>query len=219
MTLKKEELAAYLDHTNLQANATKEQIQQTCEKAKEFNTAAVCVNSYWASFVKERLADTNIETCVVVGFPLGAMTTEAKVAEAASAIKKGADEIDMVINIGQLLSENDEAVEGDIVAVANIVHEYGKILKVIIETSFLDTDHIVKACQLAESAKADFVKTSTGFSSAGAKTEDVRLMRETVGDRLGVKASGGIHSYDEAVAMIEAGASRLGVSATKKILA
>lgn len=219
MELTKEELASYLDHTNLQPNATKEQIQQTCEEAKEFNTAAVCVNAYWTSFVAKRLADTDIKTCVVVGFPLGATTGEAKVAEAESAIKKGADEIDMVINIGELLSGDDAAVEGDIVAVANAVHEHDKILKVIIETSFLDPDHIVKACQLAKHAGADFVKTSTGFSSAGAKTEDVRLMRETVGDRLGVKASGGIHSYEEAIAMIEAGASRLGVSATKKILA
>ncbi|AYW46600.1 deoxyribose-phosphate aldolase [Tetragenococcus koreensis] len=219
MELTKEELATYLDHTNLQPNATKEQIQQTCEEAKEFNTAAVCVNAYWTSFVAKRLADTDIKTCVVVGFPLGATTGEAKVAEAESAIKKGADEIDMVINIGELLSGDDAAVEGDIVAVANAVHEHDKILKVIIETSFLDPDHIVKACQLAKHAGADFVKTSTGFSSAGAKTEDVRLMRETVGDRLGVKASGGIHSYEEAIAMIEAGASRLGVSATKKILA
>ncbi|GEQ50569.1 deoxyribose-phosphate aldolase [Tetragenococcus koreensis] len=219
MELTKEELATYLDHTNLQPNATKEQIQQTCEEAKEFNTAAVCVNAYWTSFVAKKLADTDIKTCVVVGFPLGATTGEAKVAEAESAIKKGADEIDMVINIGELLSGDDAAVEGDIVAVANAVHEHDKILKVIIETSFLDPDHIVKACQLAKHAGADFVKTSTGFSSAGAKTEDVRLMRETVGDRLGVKASGGIHSYEEAIAMIEAGASRLGVSATKKILA
>ncbi|GAA3024856.1 deoxyribose-phosphate aldolase [Tetragenococcus solitarius] len=219
MRMTKEELASYLDHTNLKPNATKEQIQQTCEEAKKFNTAAVCVNSYWTSFVTARLADTDIETCVVVGFPLGATTTETKVAEAESAIKNGADEIDMVINIGELLSDDDTAVEGDIVAVANAVHAQGKILKVIIETSFLDADHIVKACQLAEKAKADFVKTSTGFSSAGAKTKDVRLMRETVGDRLGVKASGGIHSYEEAIAMIDAGASRLGVSATAKILA
>lgn len=219
MELTKNELAAYLDHTNLQPNATKDQIQKTCEEAKEFNTAAVCVNSYWTSFVAERLADTNVKTCVVVGFPLGAMTSDAKVAEAESAIAKGADEIDMVINIGELLSGDEEAVKGDIVAVANAVHGQNKLLKVIIETSFLDETNIIKACQLAESAKADFVKTSTGFSSAGAKTEDVRLMRETVGDRLGVKASGGIHSYEEAIAMIDAGASRLGVSATTKILA
>lgn len=219
MAITKEELASYLDHTNLKPNATKEQIQQTCEEAKEFNTASVCVNAYWTSFVTERLADTKVKTCVVVGFPLGATTTETKVAEAQAAIKNGADEIDMVINIGELLSGDNEAVEGDIVAVANTVHEQDKVLKVIIETSFLDQEKIIKACQLAESAKADFVKTSTGFSSAGAKIEDVSLMRETVGDRLGVKASGGIHSYDEAIAMIEAGASRLGVSATKQILA
>ncbi|KFN90179.1 deoxyribose-phosphate aldolase [Tetragenococcus muriaticus PMC-11-5] len=218
MDLTKDELATYLDHTNLKPDATKEQIQKTCEEAKEFNTAAVCVNAYWASFVAERLAETKIKTCVVVGFPLGATTTEAKVAEAESAMKKGADEIDMVINIGELLSGDNEAVEGDIVAVANAVHAKDKLLKVIIETSFLDEEKIVQACQLAESAKADFVKTSTGFSSAGAKIADVRLMRETVGDRLGVKASGGIHSFEEATAMIDAGASRLGVSATAKIL-
>lgn len=219
MELTTNELAKYLDHTNLQPNATKADIEKTCEEAKQYQTASVCVNGYWASFVTEQLAGTGIETCVVVGFPLGAMSTASKVAEAKKAIEDGADEIDMVINIGELLGNNDEAVQADIQAVADGVHQKGKILKVIIETSFLDADHIVKACQLAEKAKADFVKTSTGFSSAGAKTKDVRLMRETVGERLGVKASGGIHSYEEAIAMIDAGASRLGVSATAKILA
>lgn len=219
MELTTKELAKYLDHTNLQPNATKADIEKTCEEAKQYQTASVCVNGYWASFVTEQLAGTGIETCVVVGFPLGAMSTASKVAEAKKAIEDGADEIDMVINIGELLGNNDEAVQADIQAVADGVHQKGKILKVILETSFLNKEQIVKACQLAEKAKADFVKTSTGFSSAGAKTKDVRLMRETVGERLGVKASGGIHSYEEAIAMIDAGASRLGVSATAKILA
>ncbi|WEV39656.1 deoxyribose-phosphate aldolase [Lactobacillus sp. ESL0681] len=212
-------LAKYLDHTLLKPNATKEDILKTCAEAKEYNTASVCVNSYWASLVAEELKGTDINTCCVVGFPLGAMSSEAKADEATKAIVDGAEEIDMVINIGELIAGNDDAVLADIKTVTEAVHAQGKILKVIIETSFLNDEQKVRACKLTEQAGADFVKTSTGFSSAGAKVEDVKLMRETVGDRLGVKASGGIHSYDEAMAMIEAGASRLGVSATVDILA
>ncbi|WEV43813.1 deoxyribose-phosphate aldolase [Lactobacillus sp. ESL0684] len=212
-------LAKYLDHTLLKPNATKEDILKTCAEAKEYNTASVCVNSYWASLVAEELKGTDINTCCVVGFPLGAMSSEAKADEATKAIADGAEEIDMVINIGELIAGNDDAVLADIKTVTEAVHAQGKILKVIIETSFLNDEQKVRACKLTEQAGADFVKTSTGFSSAGAKVEDVKLMRETVGDRLGVKASGGIHSYDEAMAMIEAGASRLGVSATVDILA
>lgn len=213
------ELAKYLDHTLLNPNATKKDIIKTCEEAKQYKTASVCVNAYWATLVHEQLQGTGINTCVVVGFPLGATSTETKVFEAKKAIADGADELDMVINIGELIGENYEAVQKDIAEVAEAVHVENKLLKVIIETSFLDDEQIVKACELSEQAKADFVKTSTGFSSAGAKTADVKLMRQTVGDRLGVKASGGIHSYEEAISMIEAGANRLGVSATVKILA
>ncbi|WEV42556.1 deoxyribose-phosphate aldolase [Bifidobacterium sp. ESL0682] len=216
--MNKSTLAKYIDHTYLKANATKADILQTCAEAKQYNTASVCVNAYWAALVTEQLAGTDINTCCVVGFPLGATSTASKVYEAQQAIKDGAEEIDMVINIGELIAGEDNNVEADIKAVADAVHASGKLLKVIIETSFLDHDQKVRACQLSEKAGADFVKTSTGFSSAGAKAEDVALMRQTVGDRLGVKASGGIHSYEDAMRMIEAGASRLGVSATVKIL-
>ncbi|WEV38835.1 deoxyribose-phosphate aldolase [Lactobacillus sp. ESL0680] len=211
-------LAKYLDHTLLKPNATKEDIIQICNEAKQYNTASVCVNSYWAKLVTEELAGSDVNTCCVVGFPLGAMSSEAKAFEATKAIADGAEEIDMVINIGELIAGNDDAVLADIKAVVAAVHQENKLLKVIIETSFLNHDQKVRACELSEEAGADFVKTSTGFSSAGAKVEDVKLMREVVGDRLGVKASGGIHSYDEAMAMIDAGASRLGVSATLQIL-
>ena len=176
------------------------------------------MNAHWIPLVKAQLADSPVNPIAVVGFPLGATSTAAKVAEAQDAMNAGAEEIDMVINIGELLSNNDTFVQSDIAAVSAAVHQENKLLKVIIETSFLNNDQIVKACQFAEAAQADYVKTSTGFSSAGAKVEDVALMRKTVGDRLGVKASGGIHSRQEALDMIAAGASRLGVSATVKIL-
>ncbi|UQS81769.1 deoxyribose-phosphate aldolase [Bombilactobacillus folatiphilus] len=217
--LTKRQLAKYLDHTLLAPNATKEEIIRTCNEAKQYQTASVCVNAHWASLVHQQLAQSEIQTCVVVGFPLGATSTQAKVAEAQQAMRDGADELDMVINLGELLGGNDGAVQADISAVVQAVHAQDKLLKVIIETSFLNDEQIVKACQLSEQAQADFVKTSTGFSSAGAKENDVHLMRATVGESLGVKASGGIHSYQEALGMIEAGASRLGVSATVKILA
>lgn len=218
MTLTTEQLAKYIDHTNLKADATEASIRQTCEEAKQFNTASVCVNSYWIPFVAEQLKDSTVNPIAVVGFPLGAMATESEIFEATTAIDQGAEEIDMVLNVGEMKSGNFEVVEEDIKGLANAVHAKGKLLKVILETCLLTKDEIVKACQLSEKAGADFVKTSTGFSTAGAKLDDVKLMRETVGDRLGVKASGGIHSKEEALAMIDAGASRLGVSATVAIL-
>lgn len=218
MELTTAELARYLDHTNLKPNATQADIKQTCQEAKKYQTASVCVNAHWIPLVKEQLTGSPVNPIAVVGFPLGATSTAAKVAEAQDAMNAGAEEIDMVINIGELLSNNDTFVQSDIAALSAVVHQENKLLKVIIETSYLNNDQIVKACQLAEAAQADFVKTSTGFSSSGAKVADVALMRKTVGDRLGVKASGGIHSRQEALAMIEAGASRLGVSATVKIL-
>ena len=218
MELTTAELARYLDHTNLKPDATQAEIEQTCQEAKKYQTASVCVNAHWIPLVKAQLADSPVNPIAVVGFPLGATSTAAKVAEAQDAMNAGAEEIDMVINIGELLSNNDTFVQSDIADVSAAVHQENKLLKVIIETSFLNNDQIVKACQLAEAAQADYVKTSTGFSSAGAKVEDVALMRKTVGDRLGVKASGGIHSRQEALDMIAAGASRLGVSATVKIL-
>ncbi|WP_159723199.1 deoxyribose-phosphate aldolase [Enterococcus sp. CSURQ0835] len=219
MNLSTKELAKYLDHTNLKPNATKEAIETTCQEALEFDTASVCVNAHWIPFVKDQLMGSTVKPIAVVGFPLGATSSKAKAYEAKVAIADGAEEIDMVLNIGELLAGNTAEVEYDIKEVVEVVHASAKLLKVIIETSFLNDEQIVAACKAAENAGADYVKTSTGFSSAGAKVEDVALMRQTVGDRLGVKASGGIHSKAEALAMIEAGASRLGVSATKQILA
>lgn len=218
MTLTTEQLAKYIDHTNLKADATEADIKQTCDEAKKFNTASVCVNSYWIPFVTEQLKGTDVNPIAVVGFPLGAMATESEIFEATTAIDQGAEEIDMVLNVGELKGGNDEKVLADIQGLADAVHAKGKILKVILENALLTKDEIVRACQLSEKAGADFVKTSTGFSTSGAKVEDVKLMRETVGDRLGVKASGGIHSREEALAMIDAGASRMGVSATVAIL-
>jgi len=218
MTLTTAQLAKYMDHTNLKADATEASIKQTCDEAKQFDTASVCVNSYWIPFVAEQLKDSDVNPIAVVGFPLGAMATDSEVFEANKAIDDGAEEIDMVINVGELKSGNNDKVGKDILAVAEAVHAKGKLLKVILETCLLNNEEIIRACKLSEQAGADFVKTSTGFSTAGAKIEDVKLMRETVGDRLGVKASGGIHSKDEALAMIDAGASRLGVSATVAIL-
>ncbi|WP_167628627.1 deoxyribose-phosphate aldolase [Listeria valentina] len=219
MNITTAELAKYLDHTNLKPNATKSDIEVTCQEALKYNTASVCVNAYWIPFVAEQLKGSTVKPIAVVGFPLGATTTKSKVFETQVAIQDGAEEIDMVLNIGELIAGNHGEVEKDIHDVALETHKTGKLLKVIIETSYLNNEQIVAACEISEKAGADYVKTSTGFSSAGAKVEDVALMRKTVGDRLGVKASGGIHSKEEALAMIEAGASRLGVSATKQILA
>ncbi|KRM93104.1 deoxyribose-phosphate aldolase [Lentilactobacillus senioris DSM 24302 = JCM 17472] len=219
MKLTTAELAKYLDHTNLKPDATEEEIIQTCREALEYNTASVCVNSYWMPLVTKELEGSTVNPITVVGFPLGATNTATKVYEANTSIDEGAEEIDMVINIGELLAGHDENVTADIKAVAEAVHAKGKLLKVILETSYLNEDQVVRACKASEAAGADYVKTSTGFSSEGATLANVSLMRTTVGDRLGVKASGGIHSRKEAIDMIEAGASRLGVSATVKILA
>ncbi|MCY9806680.1 deoxyribose-phosphate aldolase [Lentilactobacillus senioris] len=219
MKLTTAELAKYLDHTNLKPDATEEEIIQTCREALEYNTASVCVNSYWMPLVTKELEGSTVNPITVVGFPLGATNTATKVYEANTSIDEGAEEVDMVINIGELLTGHDENVTADIKAVAEAVHAKGKLLKVILETSYLNEDQVVRACKASEAAGADYVKTSTGFSSEGATLANVSLMRTTVGDRLGVKASGGIHSRKEAIDMIEAGASRLGVSATVKILA
>lgn len=212
------QLAKYLDHTNLKPDATEASIRQTCEEAIKYNTASVCINSHWIPLAAELLKDTTVKPITVVGFPLGATNTETKVYEAITAIDDGAEEIDMVLNVGELIGDNLDYVTTDIQAVAEAVHAKNKMLKVIFETSFLNDDQIVKACHASENAGADYVKTSTGFSSEGATLHNVELMRKTVGSKLGVKASGGIHSREEALAMIGAGASRLGVSATTKIL-
>ena len=206
----KKELASYIDHTLLAPQAGVNEIIQLCQEAKRYNFASVCVNPVYVSTVSTELRDSNIKTCTVVGFPLGAVTTKDKINESLNAIANGADEIDMVINVGQLKSGQYEVVEADIRAVVEASQD--KLVKVIIETCLLTNDEKVKACQLAVSAGADFVKTSTGFSAAGATVEDIVLMRETVGPNIGVKAAGGARSYEDAEAFIEAGATRIGTS-------
>ncbi|EFA22624.1 deoxyribose-phosphate aldolase [Bifidobacterium gallicum] len=218
MTLTVEELAKYMDATLLKADATEEQIDELCDEAKQYDTASVCVNPYWVSRAAKNLADTDVKVCTVIGFPLGANTTATKVFETNDAINNGADEIDMVINIGELKSGHDQVVFDDIKAVADATHAQHKLLKVIIETALLNDDEKIRATKMTLDAGADFVKTSTGFSTAGATAPDVALMRETVGPDFGVKAAGGIHSLEEAYDMINAGATRLGVSAHVQIL-
>lgn len=200
----------------LAPQATVSQIRKLCEEAVKYHFASVCVNSCHVAMCAELLKGTGVNVCTVVGFPLGAMSTKAKAFEAECAVADGAVEIDMVINVGALKDENWTFVEDDIRAVKKACG--GKLLKVILETCLLTDDEIVRACQLSEAAGADYVKTSTGFSKGGATAEAVSLMRKTVGDRLGVKASGGIRDRESALKMIEAGASRLGCSAGVKIM-
>lgn len=205
-------LAKYVDHTLLKQDATRGQIKQLCEEAAEHVFASVCVNPYWVKYSSELLADSEAKVCTVIGFPLGANTTATKVFEAKDAIANGADEVDMVINVGELKNKNYDFVQEDIAAVVEASHPKA-IVKVIIETCLLTKEEIVKACELSVAAKADFVKTSTGFSTGGATVEDVKLMKETVGDRALVKASGGVRSLEDAQNMIAVGADRLGTSA------
>lgn len=211
-------LNKYIDHTLLKADATQESIKELCRQAKEYDFMSVCINSSNIELAKEELKGTDVKICTVIGFPLGATTTESKVFETTDAIEKGADEVDMVLNIGALKSKNFDIVLRDISEVAKAAHNKGKILKVILETCLLEKDEIIKACQLSKEAGADFVKTSTGFSTGGAKEGDVALMRKTVGDLMGVKASGGIRTLEKARLMIENGATRLGVSAGVQIM-
>lgn len=212
-----EELVTYIDYTLLKADATKEAIQSICAEAKRFSVASVCVNSSRIALIAEELKGTSVKACSVVGFPLGAMRTEAKVAEAAGAIRAGAQEIDMVMNIGAAKDGDWDAVQNDIAAVVAVSRGMA-LVKVIIETYLLTNAEKVEACLAAKAAGADFVKTSTGFSTGGANVEDIALMRETVGPGMGVKASGGIHSREMAEAMIAAGATRIGASSMKAIL-
>ena len=205
------ELNRMIDHTILKPEATEAAVQKIIDEAKEYNFFSVCINPCWVAFVSEQLADTDVAVCTAIGFPLGANTPEVKAYEAADAIKNGANEVDMVINIGALKSQQYDYVRQDIQRVVDAAK--GKALvKVIIETALLTDEEKVKACELAKEAGADFVKTSTGFSTGGAKVADIRLMRETVGPDMGVKASGGVHNAEEALAMIEAGATRIGAS-------
>ncbi len=213
----KKKLANYMDHTLLKPEATKQQIEKLCKEAKEYGFYSVCVNPIWVKEAAQQLKNSNVKVCTVIGFPLGATTPGVKAFEAKNAIDNGASEVDMVIAIGKLKAGEYTAVQEDIGAVVNAAK--GKALvKVIIETCLLTEAEKVKACQLAVQAGADYVKTSTGFSTAGAKVEDIRLMRKTVGEDIGVKASGGIRDKETALKMIEAGASRIGASSSVAIV-
>ena len=203
------------DHTILKADATKADVEKICKEAREYQFMSVCVNSYYTAFAAQQLSGSGVRVCTVVGFPLGQMSTKAKAAETKIAVADGADEIDMVINVGALKDQNYDAVSDDIKEVKKACGQ--ALLKVIIETCLLTEEEKVKACEIAKEAGADFVKTSTGFSTGGATAEDVALMRRTVGDTMGVKASGGIRNKETAQAMVQAGANRLGTSATISI--
>ena len=209
-------LNKYIDHTLLKADATKEQITKLCNEAKEHDFASVCVNTCYVPLCKELLKDSDVKVCCVVGFPLGAMDTASKAFEAKTAVSNGAGEVDMVINIGALKDKDYDYVTKDIEAVVNAAKP--SIVKVIIETCLLTDEEKVEACKCAMKANAEFVKTSTGFSTSGATVEDVALMRKTVGTVCKVKAAGGIRSYEDAIKMIDAGADRLGCSAGIKIV-
>lgn len=210
------ELNKYIDHTLLKADATSVQIAKLCNEAKEYNFASVCVNTCYVKQAKELLDGSDVKVCCVVGFPLGAMDTESKAFEAKTAVKNGAEEVDMVINVGALKEGKLDYVYEDIKAVVEASKP--AIVKVIIETCLLTNEEKIAACEASVKAKAAFVKTSTGFSTAGATVEDVALMRKTVGDKCFVKAAGGIRTYEDAMKMIEAGADRLGCSAGIKIM-
>ena len=213
----KKEMAKYLDDTLLKADATPEQIVKICEEAKTYGCASVCVNSSYVPLVAKELSGSEVKTCCVIGFPLGACTSESKAAETADSIEKGANEVDMVIQIGRAKAGEWDYVKSDIETVVKAAA--GKaIVKVIIETCLLTDEEKIKACQIAKEAGADFVKTSTGFSTGGATVEDIRLMRETVGKDMGVKASGGVRDFEKAQAMIDAGATRIGTSSAAGIL-
>lgn len=205
-------IAAYIDHTLLKPDASREAVLKIAAEAAEYGFKSVCVNPLWVATVARALKDSNVLTCSVIGFPFGATTTAVKSFEAAGAIADGASEIDMVIDIAAARRGDRDALVADIGGVAGTVHDGGAILKVIIETSLLDDEAKVLACEAAVEAGADFVKTSTGFAGGGATVEDITLMRRTVGEGLGVKASGGVRSLADAQAMIDAGATRLGAS-------
>lgn len=206
----------YIDHTLLKQNATKEQIITLCKEAKTYDFASVCVNPTWVSTCAEQLAGSDVKVCTVIGFPLGATTTAVKAYETKNAVDNGATEIDMVINIGALKDKHLSLVTEDIRAVKAAAGKL--VVKVIIETCLLTDEEKVLACEAALNAGADFVKTSTGFSTAGATVEDVRLMKSVVGSRVLVKAAGGVRTYEDLVAMIDAGADRIGTSAGVALL-
>lgn len=206
----------FIDNTLLKADATKEEIKNLCEESKKFDFKSCCVNPAFIKWTKECLKGSDVLVCVVIGFPLGSMTTESKVFETKDAILKGADEIDMVINISALKEKDDEYVENEIREIKKACGNH--VLKVIIECCLLTDEEKVRACLLAKKAGADFVKTSTGFSKWGAKVEDVKLMRETVGSEMGVKAAGGVRTHEELIEMVKVGATRIGTSSGAKLM-
>lgn len=210
------EVNTYIDHTLLKADATKDKILTLCKEAKEYSFASVCVNGYWVKTCAEYLQGTTVKVCTVVGFPLGAMSSAAKAFEAKQAIKDGASEIDMVLNIGEMKAGNYDAVRDDVKAVVEASGNH--CVKVILENCLLTKDEIVKACELCMEAKATFVKTSTGFSTAGATVEDVALMKDTVKNVCKVKAAGGVRTYEDMERMIQAGADRIGTSAGVQLM-
>lgn len=218
MNLDSTSVAALIDHTLLRPDATRTDIERICEEAREHRFASVCVNAYWTSTVADRLSGSGVKTCVVVGFPLGATSTEAKAAETRFALAAGAQEIDMVLNIGALRGGDQDAVRRDIQAVVEAGHSSGALVKVILETALLNDEQKRAACLLAKQVGADFVKTSTGFGPSGATVEDVALMRATVGPDMGVKASGGIRTFEDVAKMVAAGATRIGASAGVQIV-
>lgn len=206
----------FIDHTNLKQDATREDIKKLCEEAISYDFMSVCVNPDFVKFASDLLLDSEVKVCTVIGFPLGASTTRTKVFETKDALKNGADEIDMVINVSALKDKNYDLVKNEIASIKKVCKKH--ILKVILETCLLSNEEIVAVCKLAKEARADFVKTSTGFSKGGATVEAVKLMRETVKDSMGVKASGGIKTHEDLIKMIDAGANRIGTSSGTKIL-
>jgi deoxyribose-phosphate aldolase len=211
-------VASVIDHTLLKPEASRDDIVKLCREARKYGFASVCVNPYWVPLAVRELSGSPVKVCTVAGFPLGATSTAAKAAEAEAALRAGAQEIDMVINVGALRSGDSETVRLDIAGVVKICHEAGALVKVILETALLDDEQKTTACLLAKAAGADFVKTSTGFGPAGATAHDVALMRRVVGPDMGVKAAGGIRTFEDWKTMTEAGATRIGASASIKIV-
>ena len=205
-----------IDNTLLKADATEEQIKSLCKESKEWNFMSVCVNPYYIPFCKKELSGSDVKVCTVIGFPLGQMTTEAKVFETKDALEKGADEIDMVINVAALKDKKYDYVKNEIAEIKKACGDH--VLKVILECCLLNDEEKVKACLLSKEAKADFVKTSTGFSIHGATVHDVELMRKTVGPEMGVKAAGGVRSHEELLEMVKVGATRIGTSSGVKLM-
>lgn len=211
-------LAKMIDHTLLKPDATQQEIAQLCFEAKKYNFASVCVNPTWVELCAQLLKGSPVKVCTVIGFPLGATSSETKAFETETAFRQGATEIDMVINIGALKARDLETVAKDIRGVVKAAHSHGIIVKVIIETVLLNDEEKTIACLISKEAEADFVKTSTGFAGGGATVHDIELMRKTVGPQMGVKASGGVRTFEDAASMIKAGATRIGASAGVKII-